>query len=96
MGRRIGGVLFAQRLIDRQREKAFANRKISGAVNEFAGGRLQVNEHWIMDAGADTGADQIRTQLVMAVEMDDEGVEGVELGAAAERNEDPLVSRNPR
>jgi len=49
-----------------------------------------------MDAGADTGADQIRTQLVMAVEMDDEGVEGVELGAAAERNEDPLVSRNPR
>jgi len=39
MGRRIGGVLFAQRLIDRQREKAFANRKISGAVNEFAGGR---------------------------------------------------------
>ncbi len=63
------------------------HRERAAAVTQMRRRRLQVDRDRIVDRGLDALVGQIFLEVVAAVGLHDEGVEGVELDVAAGRNE---------
>ena len=86
-------------MIDRQRQNAFrlplAHREVARSVAQRSRRRLQVDRHRIVNRRLDVARRQVALQLVPPVDLNDEGVEGVELLVAARMDEGecPLSSQ---